>query len=91
MVHAVVDLSEVESYRASVSSIQEQAASVQRLHQVDVPFKLCSSDVTLMHAQISLPMDAYRCRTCIFTSISVLELYHFTSVPGDGKWIARRC
>ena len=60
VVQAVVDLSEVESYRASVASVQEQAASVEPLHHVDVPFKLCSSEPTLMHAQLSLPIDPYR-------------------------------
>lgn len=60
VVHAVVDLSEVESYRASVASMQEQAASVQPLHHVEVPFKLCSTEATLMQAQLSLPMEPHR-------------------------------
>jgi hypothetical protein len=60
IVHAVVDLHEVESYRAAKASMQVQAASVQPLHRIQVPFKLCRGDPTLMHSQLSLPLEPQR-------------------------------
>lgn len=60
MVHAVVDLSEVESYRASVASLQEQAAAIELPHHIDVSFKLCSSASAQIHSQVSLPLEPHR-------------------------------
>eukprot|EP00892_Ulva_mutabilis_P007450 jgi/Ulvmu1/5077/UM021_0094.1 len=43
VVTATVDLHEVQSYRAAISSLQEQAASTLRISGIYVPFHLCGA------------------------------------------------
>jgi hypothetical protein len=43
VIEAIVDLHEVQSYRAAIASLQEQASSVTRIPCINVAFSLCGS------------------------------------------------
>lgn len=67
VITADVDLDSVVSFRASISSIQEQASCVAPIPTVTVDFSLCAhaqAGATRGPTTISLPITAKRC-ACI--------------------------
>lgn len=49
VVTATVDIDEVVSYRAAVSSLQSQAAAHQPLPQVNVNFRICEDEAAVLY------------------------------------------
>lgn len=60
VVAATVDLHEVQSYRAAISSLQEQAASTARISGIPVPFHLCGA-ADIIPRSLSMPITPRRC------------------------------
>jgi NAD+ synthase (glutamine-hydrolysing) len=58
---ATVDLDEVQSYRASVASLQEQASSAARVPCIDVDFALCGGAEAFVPMQLSAEVSPRRC------------------------------